>query len=147
MKWTTVDIHFLRFFYLPITLRAYVYKCVRLGRYICFWPHLRFTGPTTYCHFLRFNVPDEISDRYNITRPVIYGGWKSAGHELRGQAIEKGFLPQQDPHPVPLTYRQLQITIILCLASRWFFKKRSNPTFEHLPIRWPCKGCCFQIDK
>lgn len=127
----TGDIHILLFFYLPITLQSRVYKCVRLCRYLfsATFTVYRSHCLVLHCHFLRFNVPDEISDRYNITRAVIYGGWKSTGHESRGPAIEKGFFPQQDPRPVPQTYRQLQITIILCLATRRFFKKRSNSTF------------------
>lgn len=76
MERKTVDIHFLRFFYLPITLQSHVYKCAPRSRYLfsAAFTVYRSHCVVLHCHFLRFNVPDEISDRYNITRAVIYGG-------------------------------------------------------------------------
>jgi len=120
-----VNIHFLRFFYLTITLKSLVYECFRLVRYLfsATFTVYRSHCVVLHCHFLRFNVPDEISDRYNITRAVIYGGQKSTGYE--GLAIEKGFF--RDPRPVP---QRLIDSYRLLLYYVWlFFKKRSNPTF------------------
>lgn len=47
-----------------------------------------------HCHLHGFNVPDEISDRYNIRQALIYGRRKSAGHlGCAFEQLKKAFFP------------------------------------------------------
>lgn len=127
MERKTVDIHFLRFFYLTITLKSLVYECFRLVRYLfsATFTVYRSHCVVLHCHFLRFNVPDEISDRYNITRAVIYGGRKSTGHEGRGVwQLKRAF-----SETLVRCHRLIDSYRLLLYYVWLFFKKRSNPTF------------------
>jgi len=91
-----------------------------------------------HCHLQggsMFNVPDEISDRYNITRAVIYGRRKSAGRVGRAfEQLKRAFFPRKDPCPEPPTSRQLQITIIRLVPTifQGAFSSHARTMTRHL---------------